>query len=509
MIPAASLCQRAKSGAIVRFLGATGVLALLSAPEAWALRLGALYVHSGAGEVMDGRIVLQDTGKLRARDILVALAPPEAFAVRGIERFDHLEDLRFQVVTGEAAAERFYVAVSSSMPIPVTYLRFVVEARWRSVALQREYVALLAPREGATRPSAPAPAVPQAGVRQTGGGAADVQEAPSPETGAREAPGSQADVRKTHSSDASPQAMGAGEVRVRPGQTLWSIAAAAKPPGDAGMQQYMLAILRENPQAFHGGNINGLIAGSTLRLPDADSAAAVAVPPEDAIHEAQSQNTAWLSGAVEGALSILTEEGDRVVARAVGAGADAEPVPAPVQGEAAPATEGAPEPSVSGLLEDLRGQVQEQLRRLEAQDGEIVKLVAELSALRVDLRGEREAWMAEVFLWRYVAVGFGVATLLLLMVAWWGARRNRPARAAAADGASAVSDAPPDYSFGDPIVDQRTKLNLAQANIGLGKLAVAKEILEEVLAEGDESSRQEARTLLNDIAGREAEQATD
>ena len=370
-------------------------------------------------------------------------------------------------------------------------------------------------------------------------------------------------------------ALGVGEIQVRFGQTLWSIALAAKPPSYEKVQQYMFAILAENPGSFNGGNINGLFAGSRLRLPSAASAAAFPISPQEAIRRAEAQNAAWLSGAAAGELSILIEEGDQMVARASEADAAAAPAPArprgaertaaaaqppasapvalrPDEDAPLPAEASAPMPLAEDALADLSRQVQRQLRRLEVQDGAIARLAADLSALRARQRSDRKAWMAEAILWRRVAVGVAVAALALLGAAAWGMRRRRSARAADGGGAAAARDLPrrrppavsasaidadsagaakdlphggpnaprapsdaapseggdstptsdnrpPDDAVSAAMEDQHVKLNLARANIRLGKLDVAREILEEVLAQGPESAQQEARTLLNDI----------
>ena len=83
-----------------------------------------------------------------------------------------------------------------------------------------------------------------------------------------------------------------GEVVVRPGDTLGKIAKVFLPSDDVSVQQHMLAILRENRQAFVKDNVNGLLAGAKLRMPDV--LAVSAVSPDDAIREIRKQNAAWL-----------------------------------------------------------------------------------------------------------------------------------------------------------------------------------------------------------------------
>ena len=55
-----------------------------------------------------------------------------------------------------------------------------------------------------------------------------------------------------------------------PSDTLWTIAQQVRPDGSVSMQQVMLAIQDQNPNAFIGGNINRLKRGEVLRIPSLD-----------------------------------------------------------------------------------------------------------------------------------------------------------------------------------------------------------------------------------------------
>ena len=57
---------------------------------------------------------------------------------------------------------------------------------------------------------------------------------------------------------------------VAPGQTLWSIASQSRPTPAISVNQMMVALLRANPDAFIGDNVNLLRQGSVLRVPGED-----------------------------------------------------------------------------------------------------------------------------------------------------------------------------------------------------------------------------------------------
>ncbi|NTV11482.1 MAG: hypothetical protein HGA47_12005, partial [Zoogloea sp.] len=79
---------------------------------------------------------------------------------------------------------------------------------------------------------------------------------------------------------------------VKPGDTLRSIAQQHQPEG-ASLEQMLVAIYRSNRSAFQGGNINRLMAGKLLSLPDDD--AVKSVPPAEA-HKRVVANSADFAG---------------------------------------------------------------------------------------------------------------------------------------------------------------------------------------------------------------------
>ena len=81
-----------------------------------------------------------------------------------------------------------------------------------------------------------------------------------------------------------------GEVYVDAGDTLWSIANQNK-PGDVTTHQMMMAIYNKNPDAFLNNNVNKMIKGSTLQMPDADSADDLSY--QEALAEFESHNSRW------------------------------------------------------------------------------------------------------------------------------------------------------------------------------------------------------------------------
>jgi pilus assembly protein FimV len=75
---------------------------------------------------------------------------------------------------------------------------------------------------------------------------------------------------------------GTGEsqrITVRPGDTASKIAGAYK-PADVSLDQMLVAMLRNNPDAFLGGNVNRMKSGAVVNVPSAAQAAGT--PPDEA-----------------------------------------------------------------------------------------------------------------------------------------------------------------------------------------------------------------------------------
>lgn len=409
-----------------------------------AVGLGELVVDSKAGERFDARIILIGAADLRRHDITVALGSGEDFGNRGLERFAYLDTLGFHV-------EPPHVRVSSSAPIADAYLNFLVRLTWPDGTLLREYAVLL-------DASGSAPVKPQAPIS----------------------------VDKPRQPTSAPWER---TVTVQPKDTLWSIAAANLPDG-TNVQQQMLAILRENPHAFVADNINGLVAGATLRLPD--GLATMTLSPQQAIDEAGRQNDAWGTGGGGGQLRIidLAESGPATEAVTEPATRETAAEPPP---DRVGAADPPPEPPLADLLSEARRQVREQARQLQRRDAEIARLSSELAALQASRRQERQDWMEALERWRIAALAGLLPTAWLIAVGLVALRRRQTARR------SESADVP-DYDFGVTIGDGQVKLNLAKAYIDLDDRDSAREVLEEVISGGTDKERSEAQALLERLA---------
>jgi pilus assembly protein FimV len=179
------------------------------------------------------------TAQLAAADYELIGASREAVSV----------PIRFSIedIDGDA-----YILATSNLPISEPVLRLIVEVSWSSGRMLREYTLFLDP------PAVPEPA-PAPRIDQRTTAAAPAAEAQPPEAGQ---PAERAGAESEAPEPARAQPLADAEYGpVRSGETLWAIASDWSRGSDMSVNQVMIAIQRENPDAFLRDNINLLKRG--------------------------------------------------------------------------------------------------------------------------------------------------------------------------------------------------------------------------------------------------------
>jgi pilus assembly protein FimV len=267
-------------------------VSLMHHGDAAALALGRVAVQSALGEPLRAEVDVLEITPEEAGSLRVGLAPVEAFRSAGMEFNGALSGL--QVTLQRRADGRPYLSLVGTRPVNEPFVDMVLEVNWASGKLVRDYTMLLDPPKTA---AAPAPAPVNAGVTRSPAAApapAPMAAAPAPAT----APASVAPTAKPASRadrpGATPKAAPAAaapkppapeengdgkQVRVKAGETAGRIAA-ANLPSNASLDQMLVAMLRANPKAFIGGNVNRIRAGAILDLPT--EAAATDTPASEA-----------------------------------------------------------------------------------------------------------------------------------------------------------------------------------------------------------------------------------
>ena len=222
------------------------VLGLLSG-HAYALTLGRITVQSSLGEPLRAQIEVVDLTAEEAASLKTAIASPDAFSAAGLQYNPAMPDL--QVKLQKRADGRAVIELSSQRLINDPFIDLLIEATWASGRIIRDYTLLFdQPSLQKANPLPPTPAQVPAEVRQ-----------PS------------ATAPTTPSTPATPTPSPAKQ-QVKAGDTASAIALRHK-PANISLDQMLVALLRANPNAFVGNNVNRLKTGALVAMPTAAMAA--------------------------------------------------------------------------------------------------------------------------------------------------------------------------------------------------------------------------------------------
>ncbi|AEI77817.1 Tfp pilus assembly protein FimV [Cupriavidus necator N-1] len=274
-------------------LAVTALGLLLAQPAAYAAGFGQLRVQSNLGQPLQAEIDISGVSAEEAAGLNVKLASPAAYAAAGLTYLPAVSSLRLEV---ERRPNGSYVArVRSSQPISEPFVDILVDMSWASGKVSRAYTFLLDP--AGAKPSnqtfspatvmqaatpdappvaAPAPAAaPQPAPAQVAAPAA-AAEAVKPAAPARPARQSAKRAPAQAASGSTEMAPGGGYT-VQRGDTLYAIAGeAVQGQESVSLDQMLVALYRNNPNAFIGGNMNRLRSGAVLQVPTQQQAQAVA-----------------------------------------------------------------------------------------------------------------------------------------------------------------------------------------------------------------------------------------
>ena len=582
------------------------VLALLAASASFsasALGLGQIEVKSKIGQPFVAEIPIVTTDPSELEQLQASLASPETFSRIGLRPpVGIIADLQFTQALD--ARGNPIIRVTSTQPVSEPLLTFLVEVDWGQGRLVREYSALVdTPRTVSaplqpevTAPTVQAPAVIERPAEVATEPAPEPTEQVATETKPEPSPTPQADTTKEPAPQDTqaiaptpvapePQvastpiyrpAPDGSDYEVRSGDTLSSIA--ARVGGTGTLDQTMIALLRANPDAFIGGNINRLKAGAVLRMPEGEAMTELDAQQASAIVHSQVQEwrasrraapqpaDAGETAAVQGrtASTTSTSKSQRV------ADARLEIVPP----GASDATRAGTQSGISAggegaMLQQELTQTKETLAAREAETEELKTRVAELEKLQQQQQqliamkdselaaaqqrlsqSQKQGPQASAMPWVF---GVGGALVLGALIGWFVRRRDKATpdfRAQKAAAAPSIADAfaprsdvaveaeaaeeveleavaapvamaaAPAFAPEPPAravpawhtgaAAQRDllepaaqaaheRLELARAYLDLGDLAGARQLLGEVVINGDHAARQQAARMLREL----------
>ncbi|WP_286875783.1 FimV/HubP family polar landmark protein, partial [Marinimicrobium sp. UBA4509] len=338
-----------------------GLAALLVAQPGFALGLGESELKSALNQPFQADIQLTNLRGLSRNEIIVRLASQEDFERAGLERMAFYGQLEFELLLDHP--EGPIVRVTTQQPVREPYMNFLVEARWASGRLLREYTFLLdLPTFDDERQAQPVQSATSGVTRSA----------------AERQPEARPQPRQRAESETRPQAGYDGDTySVTSNDTLWEIALRVRPGRDLSVQQTMLAIQRKNPEAFINGNINLLREGQVLRLPNRDEIRNL--NPQNAVREVAEHNREWSGGA----LGAQLDAGQRGASQRSGPSDVSGQVrlAAPSQGNSGEAGQGGGASTDSGSeLQAELSAAQEELEKSRRENRELSSRVEELEA---------------------------------------------------------------------------------------------------------------------------------
>lgn len=256
-------------------------VALAALPfAASAAGLGRITVFSALGQPLKAELEVSAT-RDEAQSLVAKLASVDAFRQAGVEYVPALAALRFSRDIKERDGRR-YIQITTDRPLNEPFIDMLVELNWSSGRLVREYTFLLDPpdlvsatapapvtapevkavtrAEGATAQPVVKPSAPSAVDAAPAGDARPAVAKPGADTKTAPAP-----VKKTAEKLSSSVVT---RHKVVAGDTLSKIASRTKPEG-VSLDQMLVSLFHSNQEAFAGNNMNRLIAGKILAIPDA------------------------------------------------------------------------------------------------------------------------------------------------------------------------------------------------------------------------------------------------
>ncbi len=303
------------------------ILAALMPGRGYPLGLGEIELNSALNQELDAEVEVLSAEPEDIEQLIVKLASRDAFSRSGIDRPYLLQQLKFKAFLKN---NKLYISIKTKKPIREPFLSFLVEIDWPEGHMLREYTLLLDPPvySGSTA-STSAPAQPAA---DNGRPFIDPADSTQAQPASQKSSIQQQGGRPAQSAYAAPQAMQStqvapvavvesestqkqvtyqpvpqyqevsGSYRVQQNDTLWSMANRMRPDNSVSVEQMMLALVRENPEAFIKENINGVKRGYILRMPD--RASITSLGRQEALAQAREHSALWreyrqaMSGAV-------------------------------------------------------------------------------------------------------------------------------------------------------------------------------------------------------------------
>ena len=248
---------------------AVALLGSMASLEAHAVALGRITIQSALGESLRAEIDVSDLSADEASSLRVGIANADSFRAAGLEYPSSAAGM--DITLQRRADGTSYLRLSSSRAVNDPFVDLIIEAKWSLGRITRNYTMLLDPPNLRTNSlTAATPTAPVFSRAPVSSAAVPARETTPP--AARPVTAAKVPASRLPPTEELPA--GVRQVRVKAGDNASRIAAQNK-PDSVSLDQMLVALLRSNPNAFIGGNINILKSGAVLDIPDAQAATAL------------------------------------------------------------------------------------------------------------------------------------------------------------------------------------------------------------------------------------------
>jgi len=268
------------------------VVSLLAPASAQSLGIGDIKLHSALNQNLNAEIALIVSAGEDVSDIKVSLAPSSKFDEAGVAWSYFLSKIKFEPVVKSNGS--VVVKLTSREALKEPFLDFLIQVSWPKGNLYREFTVLVDPPAVYKQPSIPVQNAPEA------------EPEPQPEPAyVPERRTARSRIAEETTADEMPRAEqpssqvshnrepGTGTVTTRKNDTLWNVADRFSRQENVSVEQMMIAIYDKNPHAFFKKNVNALMAGKRLSIPDRQ--VALKLSRRQALDEFSRQREAWVN----------------------------------------------------------------------------------------------------------------------------------------------------------------------------------------------------------------------
>ncbi len=218
-------------------------MTLLAPMTAHSLGLGDIKLYPALNQKLNAEIALSLSAGEELADVKISLASPDKFDQAGIAWSSFLSKVKFEPIL--KANGQVIVKVTSHEVVQEPFLDFLLEVSWPKGEVFKEFTVLVDP-----------PAIYQQSAID------------APTISASQPTVSSVNTETVVQNNFSSLAVEGEYGPTSRSDSLWKVAEKVNTDSDISVEQMMLALYKANPRAFYKKNVNALMAGKSLKIPE-------------------------------------------------------------------------------------------------------------------------------------------------------------------------------------------------------------------------------------------------